>query len=78
MAESLVHLHVERLAEGGYLATCNSIPGLIAQGRTVTETLDIARDVAKKLVEARAERGEKQRLIAMEESFELPLVVNAC
>ena len=58
MAESLVNFHLERLPQGSYLATCESIPGLIAQGRTVTETLEIARDVAKKLHEARLERCE--------------------
>lgn len=31
-------------------------PGLVAQGRTVAETLEIARDVARKLIEARRER----------------------
>ena len=39
MAEWLVNFHLEQLPEGGYLATCESIPGLIAQGRTVTEAL---------------------------------------
>jgi predicted RNase H-like HicB family nuclease len=38
------------------LATSDDIPGLIAQGRTITETVEIARDVAKKLIEAQAER----------------------
>ena len=33
-------------------AYANDIQRLIAQGRTVTETLEIARDVAKKLLEA--------------------------
>jgi predicted RNase H-like HicB family nuclease len=49
---------VELLPEGCYLATSEAIPGLVAQGRTVAETLEIARDVAKRLLEARAERGE--------------------
>lgn len=32
-------------------------PGLVAQGRTLAETLEIARDVAKRLIEAQVERG---------------------
>ena len=32
------------------------MPGLVAQGFTVAEALDIARDVAAKLIEARRER----------------------
>lgn len=77
MAEWLVNLHVERLPEGCYLATCDSIPGLIAQGRTVMETLEIARDVAKKLHEARLERGEPELPPPLDQSFELPLVLSA-
>jgi antitoxin HicB len=36
----------------GYLATSDSIQGLIAQGRTIAETMEIAQDVAKKLIES--------------------------
>lgn len=46
-------LRIERLPEGFYLATSGDVPGLVAQGRTIAETLEIARDVAKKLIEAR-------------------------
>jgi len=46
--EQIVNLHIEKLPEGVYLATTEDIPGLVAQGRTVTETLEIARDVARK------------------------------
>jgi antitoxin HicB len=56
--EWLVNLQVEQLPEGCYVATCATIPGLVAQGRTLTETLEIARDVARQLYEARLERGE--------------------
>lgn len=44
-----------------YLATSEDVPGLLAQGRTIHETLEIARDVAKKLLEARAERTGTKR-----------------
>ena len=54
--ERIVNLHIEKLPEGVYLVSSDDIPGLVAQGRTVTETLEIARDVAKKLLEAQAER----------------------
>lgn len=46
------------LSEGVYLATSEAIPGLVAQGRTVMKTLEIAGDVDRRLLEARAERGE--------------------
>jgi predicted RNase H-like HicB family nuclease len=54
--ERIVHLRVEKLPEGVYLATSDEIQGLVAQGRTIQETLEIARDVAHKLLEAQAER----------------------
>ena len=52
--EQIINLHIEKLPEGVYLATSDDVPGLVAQGRTVTETVEIARDVAKKLMEATA------------------------
>lgn len=59
--ELAVRFHVERLPEGVYLATSEEVPGLVAQGRTVAETLEIARDVARKLIEAR--RGREPGLL---------------
>jgi predicted RNase H-like HicB family nuclease len=50
--EKIAKLHIEKLPEGVYLATSDDIPGLVVQGRTIIETLEIARDVAKKLLEA--------------------------
>ncbi len=56
MNESCLLLHVERLPEGGYLATSEAIQGLVAQGRTVAETLEIAWDVARRLLESQKQR----------------------
>jgi len=49
--EQIVTLHIEKLPEGVYLATSDDIQGLVAQGRTIQEMVEIARDVAKKLIE---------------------------
>ena len=54
--ELAIRIHVEQLPEGPFLATSDELPGLVAQGRTVAEALDIARDVARKLIEARRGR----------------------
>jgi predicted RNase H-like HicB family nuclease len=54
--EQIVNIHIEKLPEGVYLATSDDIQGLVAQGRTIWETLEIARDVARKLIEAQKER----------------------
>ena len=50
--EKVVRIHLEKLPEGYSLATSDNLQGLIAQGRTISETIKIARDVAKKLIEA--------------------------
>jgi len=57
MKEVLVNIHVEPLPEGGFLATSDDVPGLVAQGRTVAETLEIAQDVALGLIESYLEHG---------------------
>lgn len=49
--EKVINIHIERLPEGFWLATSDDIQGLVAQGRTVAETLEIAKDVARKLLE---------------------------
>ncbi len=72
--EKIVNLHIEKLPEGFYLATSGTVQGLVAQGRTISETLEIARDVAKKLLEAQAEE-ETNNLTAVADSFTYPLVI---
>ena len=69
--ERIVDIQIEKLPEGFYLATSNSILGLIAQGRTLSETLEIARDVARKLIEAQ----EGKELAEPEDNFNYPLVI---
>ena len=50
--EGTIQIHIKKLPEGVYLATSDDIQGLVAQGRTITETLEIARDIVKKLMES--------------------------
>lgn len=54
--ELAIQIQVEELPEGVFLATSEELPGLVAQGRTVSEALEIVRDVARRLIEARRER----------------------
>ena len=75
--EQVVNIHIEKLPEGVYLATSEDIPGLVAQGRTVTEALEIARDVARKLIEARAARQGTLKLADIGDSFDYQLIVSA-
>jgi len=71
--EKILHLHIEKLPEGVYLATSESVQGLVAQGRTVAETLEIARDVARKLIEAQQE--ELADLPTVNDAFDYPLII---
>ena len=54
----LVSIKIEKLEEGVYLATSDNLPGLVAQGRTIAETMEIAQDVARKLIESYIEFGD--------------------
>lgn len=58
MKEILIPIVIESLEEGGYLATSPAWDDLLAQGRTIGETLEIAQDVARKLIESYIERGD--------------------
>lgn len=72
--EHIVRLHIELLPEGLYLATSDDVQGLIAQGRTMEEAVEIARDVAKKLIES--QQGVAQALPRASETIDYPLIVN--
>ncbi len=49
---------IEQLPEGAYLITSDEVPGLVAQGRTVTEATEIAQDVVRKLIESYRDHGD--------------------
>lgn len=71
--ERIITIHIERLPEGVYLATSDDLQGLVAQGRTVSETLEIAKDVARKLLEAQGKPPLHAHKI--KKSFDYPLVL---
>jgi antitoxin HicB len=50
--EFILHLQIKRVENGQFLATSDILPGLVAQGRTISETAEIAQDVARKLIES--------------------------
>ena len=75
--EYKIHLVIETVENGQFLATSTDLPGLVAQGRTVAEATDIARDVAKKLIESRLQHGDPlpSGLKRMEEKIEFDVAV---
>lgn len=75
--EQVINIHIEKLPEGVYLATSDDVQGLVAQGRTVNETLEIARDVVKKIIESKKEHQQKFHFSPIKKHFDVPLVVGA-
>ena len=73
--ERIIRLHIEKLPEGAYLATSEDVQGLIAEGRTLQETIEIARDVARLIFELRGE----ENVTPVEEitSIDIPVVIAA-
>ncbi|NLV43125.1 MAG: type II toxin-antitoxin system HicB family antitoxin [Candidatus Hydrogenedentes bacterium] len=58
MQETTIQLFVEALDEGGYVATSPDVPGLVAQGRTIVETVEIAQGLTRKIAESCIEHGD--------------------
>ncbi len=58
MDEVAIRLHVEPLEEGGYLATSPDVPGLVAEGRSIVEAVEIAQGLTRKIVESCLEHGD--------------------
>ena len=58
MNEVSVQLYIEPLGEGGFLATSLDVPGLVAEGRSITEATEIAQGLARKIAESCIEHGD--------------------
>jgi predicted RNase H-like HicB family nuclease len=56
--EATIRLHIEPLDEGGYVATSPDVPGLVAEGRSITEAVEIAQGLTRKVVESCIEHGD--------------------
>ena len=58
MNEATIRLHIEKLDDGGFLATNVDVPGLVAEGRSVAEVTEIAQGLARKIAESYVEHGD--------------------
>jgi len=56
--EAAIRVRVEALKKGRYLGTSPDVPGLVAEGRTIAETVEIAKGLARKIVESCLEHGD--------------------
>jgi len=62
--EVTIRVHIEPLEEGGYVATSPDVPGLVAEGRSVTEAVEIAQGLTRKIVESCLENGDPLFLLS--------------
>lgn len=58
-----IMLDIERLPEGYYLATSKDVQGLIVQAKTFEKTIEIAEDVARKILQAQKGKTSPQERI---------------
>ena len=82
MDEVAIRIHVEPVEDGGFVATSPDVPGLVAEGRSVSEAVSIARDVARKIVESCVDHGDPvppalQRLSPVAEAMDFLIPVGA-
>ena len=56
--EVTIRVHIEPMEEGGYVATSPDVPGLVAEGRSVTEAVEIAQGLTRKIVESCLENSD--------------------
>lgn len=56
--EVAIRLRVEPLDDGGFVATSPDLPGLVAEGRSVTEAVEIAQGLGRKILESCIEHGD--------------------
>lgn len=77
--KTLIKLTIERVEEAGteyYVATSDDVQGLVAEGETIEETIEIAADLVRMLLDM---DGEKSRPTYhpkhMPDQFEYPLIL---
>jgi predicted RNase H-like HicB family nuclease len=58
-----IMLDIERLPEGYYLATSKDVQGLVVQAKTFEKTIEIAEDVARKILQAQKGKNVSQERI---------------
>lgn len=72
--ERYITLEIEKLPEGYYLATSKDVQGLVAQAKTFEETIEIAEDLAKKLLRLQANSKKNKKNSGL---IIYPMVVSA-
>ncbi|MBS9384000.1 hypothetical protein BMF77_01162 [Dolichospermum sp. UHCC 0315A] len=76
--QTLIRLKIERFIEDGqeyFVATSEDLQGLVTEGRTVQEAIEIAEDVAKVLLDLEREKNQNFYLQDLPSQFEYPLIM---
>lgn len=65
------------MEEGGYVGTSPDVPGLVVEGRSVAEAVEIAQDVARKIAESCRQHGDPlpPALVGLDDSKPLDLTI---
>lgn len=76
--KTLIKLKIEKLIEKEeeyFVATSDDLQGLVAEGKTLQEVIEIAEDLAKILLELEKETNEKTPIKEIPNIFEYPLLM---
>ncbi|MTF40613.1 type II toxin-antitoxin system HicB family antitoxin [Cyanobacterium aponinum] len=74
--KTLIRLKIEKFKEDNityFVATSDDLEGLVAEGETVEQVLEIAQDVAKILLEFEQNNNNKNIIKDIPNEFEYPL-----
>ncbi len=76
--QTLIRLKIEKFIEDEqeyFVATSDDLQGLVAEGKTVQEAIEIAEDVAKVLLKLEKEKNHNFYLQDLPSQFEYPLIL---
>ncbi|MBS3026412.1 MAG: DUF1902 domain-containing protein [Dolichospermum sp. DET50] len=76
--QTLIRLNIEKFIEEGkeyFVATSDDLQGLVAEGKTVQEAIEIAADVAKVLLDLEKEKNHSFHFQGLPNQFEYPLTL---
>jgi predicted RNase H-like HicB family nuclease len=76
--KTIIKLKIERFEEQGqeyFVATSDDLQGLVAEGNTIKEAIDIAEDLAHILLELERKKENVTTFQVLPQQFEYPLII---
>ena len=67
-----ITLEIQKLEEGPYLGTSPELPGLIVQGATPEEVVELAPDIARELIEVMLETAVNRSAVIPNHPGDIP------